>query len=186
MSKDAQRNDVDLVLESSLQGFFYDQLSLINNKSTRPLATEIIFYSSNVLDLYGDSKRYFEIVEGRVREKTLGIKLLESSQFSYTIQKKIVKDVADTALFMCGFFSDSIKDKIVDLSYYHQVGRDAYAKLNGLIPSFYEVNDFYKKMSLHFDGITNMLNIVSSTFSSETKASDVFFIGNPIKTTKAS
>jgi hypothetical protein len=186
MTKDAQRSETDLVLESSLQGFFYDQLSQVNKKSSKPLATEIIFYSSNVLDLYGDSKRYFEIVEGRVREKTLGIKLLESSQYSSSIQKQVVKDVADTALFMCGFFSDSLKAKIVDLSYYHQIGRDAYAMLNGLMPSYFEVNDFYKKMSYNFDCITSMLNVVSSAFTSDIKTNEIFFISAPIKSGRAS
>ena len=95
----------EITLEPSLQSFFFDELVAVNNKSTNPLPTEAIYYSSNVLDKFGESVNFFELDEGRVREKILGLKLLESGQMIRSQQKKVLKDIGDTALFICGFFS---------------------------------------------------------------------------------
>ena len=100
-----------LVIETSLQPFFYDQLQAINRKMIYPLPNETIYYLSLVMDKLGDSSKYFEIVDGKVREKILGLKLLEAGQLPKEKKKVVVRDVAETSLILCGYFSDSMNRK---------------------------------------------------------------------------
>ncbi len=152
-----------IVLESSLQVFFYDLFQEINRKSTHPLSNETIFYSSIVMDQYGDSKKFFEIVDGKIREKILGIKLLESSQMPKEKMKKTLKDVAETSLLVCGFFSDSLNRKIIDVKYYQEVGMMAYARLNSIEPKAYNINSFYGSVAKSFNDITTLMTLAAST-----------------------
>lgn len=168
----------EIILETSLQAFFYDQLVEINQKSSRPLPTETIFYSSLVMDHFGDSGRYFEIEDGRVRDKVLGLKLLESSNRSKTEQKRILKDVGDTALLVCGYFSDSVNQKIVDLSYYQELGQMAYRRLNSFIPEFYNYPEFFTVMSDKFHAMTNLMTLISKQNLEQSKMESVFLISD--------
>ncbi|GAB4016326.1 MAG: hypothetical protein Fur0010_16070 [Bdellovibrio sp.] len=172
----------DLVLESSLQFYFYDQLQEVNSKSTRPLPTETIYYSSIVMDRFGESSEFFEVVEGKVREKILGMKLLEANNMSKEQQKRTLKDIGDTALLVCGYFSDSLNKKIVDTRYYQELGQIAYQRLDSFIPSFYEVNSFYKLLSSSFESVTMLMGIVSKRMMSQSLQDEaILVIGDPSK-----
>lgn len=164
----------NLILENSLQVFFYDLLIEANKKSMRPLPNEIIFYSSLVMDQFGSSQRYFEVVDGKIREKILGIKLLESSQLPKDKQKTVIKDVGETALLLCGYFADSLNKKIIDTKYYNEIGVLAYSRLNSFIPKAYDTPNFFSKMSKHFHQVTNLIGLISEKQSND--APDFFLI----------
>jgi hypothetical protein len=156
-----------LILESSLQVFFYDHLQEFNRMSLTPLPNETIFYSSLVMDSYGDSTKFFEQVDGKSREKILGIKLLEASQMTKEKQKAALRDVAETSLLICGYFSDSLNKKIIDIKYYQDLGKIAYSRLNAFTPEAYDMPSFYKVMASSFNDITLLMNLVSKKYSSD-------------------
>lgn len=151
-----------LTLESSLQAYFYDQLQEFNKKSTQPLSNEVVYYSSLVMDHFGDANKYFENVDGKIREKILGIKLMESSQFPREKQKIILRDIADTALLLCGYFSDSMNKKIVDTKYYQEIGVIAYKRLNAFQPKAFDVEDFFERIAWQFQNVTTLMSMVSA------------------------
>lgn len=159
--KNKNNEEKSLILESSLQSFFYTELEKINNKMPGKLPNETIFYSSLVMDKFGDVQKYYEEVEGKLREKTLGVMLLESAQLKGVNKKNKLKDVGDTALLICGFFSESINRKIINLDYYREVGQSAYYQLNNIVPTFYDVPLFYKKLSSNFLQVTNVMGLVA-------------------------
>ena len=141
-----------IILETDLKSFFYKELEALNRCAVVPLPNETIFYSSNVMDNFSSSDKYFEIEDGKVRNKLLGLKLLESSQLDYVAQKRALRDIGDSALLLCGVFSNSLKSKIVDLSFYENLGAVAYSRLNSFIPCELDVEGFYGSLFLliHF------------------------------------
>lgn len=149
-------------LESSLQTYFYKQLQEINEKSEAPLPTETIYYSSLVMDKFGEADKYFEKEEGKVRDKILGIKLLKTSQMAREERKRTLKDIGDTALLICGFFSESLNKKILDTSYYQELGQTAYRRLNSEVPQAYDIPSFFNLISCRFDELTTVMNLVSA------------------------
>lgn len=157
----------DLTLESSLQVFFYDHLQEFNKKSMNPLPNETIYYSSLVMDNYGVSEKFFEKVNGKAKEKILGIKLLESSQFPKEKQKQVLKDIAETSLLICGYFSDSLNRKIIDTNYYQDLGVIAYNRLNAFSPNAYDIPSFYKLMAQSFGNVTLLMNFVAKKYSAD-------------------
>ncbi len=159
--KNEKEGENSLILESSLQSYFYTELQEVNKKMSGQLPNETIFYSSLVMDKFGDAEKYYEIVEGKMREKTLGIMLLESAQLEGVKKKNKLKDVGDTALLICGFFSESMNRKITNLDYYREIGQSAYYQLDSIIPTFYDVPLFYQNLSNHFLQLTNVMGLVA-------------------------
>lgn len=173
---DFERKQNTITLESSLQGFFFDELNNVNRKSSNPLPQETIYYSSNVMDKFGSTENFFEFDEGKVREKILGLKLLESSQLSTAQQKAALLDVGDTALIVCGFFSDSLNKKLVDARYYRDLGITAYNRLNSYVPEIMEVQDFYQDLGRRFDALTTLMTVISKKLHLEPKVSEEFIL----------
>jgi hypothetical protein len=168
----------NLILETSLQCYFFDQLAKLNQKSSSPLSNEDIFYSSLVMDKFGMAQQFFEEKEGKTSEKILGIKLMESTHLPKKMKIRELKDIGDTALFVCGFFSDSLNNKIVDVNYYRDIGQAAYSKLNGLVPTFYDVDSFYNEFSKKFTSVALLMELLSKEYSSNAKEDDLIWIAS--------
>ena len=110
---------------------------------------------------FGNSDSLFENIEGKIQEKLLGIKLMEVSFEKENKAKRVLKDVGDTALFLCGYFAESLNRKILDIRYYQNVGKLAYHRLDFLVPTAYEHKAFYKQLSKDFENLTVMIKVVS-------------------------
>ena len=176
-----RENNSDLVLESSLQTFFYGHLNEVNKKSLHPLPNEVIFYSSIVMDRFAESKNYFQEEEGRVREKILGKKFLESVNLPKNKQIEELKDIGDTALFLCGYFSDSLNRKLVDTSYYQQIGQLSYRRLNVLLPIILDFTDFYNFVAQSFTALVMVIGIAAKKFFSKSEDDFSLLISKAVK-----
>lgn len=165
-----------LIVEKSLQSYFYKELHELSKNSTPQLPAEAIHYISLVMEQFEVSENYFEKIEGKFREKVLGMKLLEVNSLPPSQAKRSLKDVGDTALFLCGFFSESLNRKIIDERYYHDVGKMAYDRLDSIVPTVYEVTSFYKIISTNFDMLTILINLVSKKSKLSNEMNSYFLI----------
>jgi hypothetical protein len=155
-------NAKKIILKTSLKGYFFEGLVELNKKSLCPLPESVIFYSSDVLDKFLLSQDFFEVSDGRVREKILGIKLLEATQLNKEDQKRVFREVGDMSLMICGYFAESINKKIVDLHYYAKLGKMAYAQLNQISPSFLDIPSFYGIVATSFEPMTSLISMLAS------------------------
>lgn len=75
----------------------------------------------------------------------LGLKLLRALDSGGTMQRLGLKQVGDASLFISGFFSDSLRRRLVDIDYYVSLGGYAYGSLSAsddsLSPIFAELAD---------------------------------------------
>ncbi len=150
-----------IILSTNLQGFFFEGLSELNRKSLCPVPESIIYYSSDVLDKFALSRDFFEVQEGKIREKILGTKLLEAAQMNREEQKRAYKEVADMALIVCGYFSESINKKIIDTQYYSQLGKTAYGHLDTVMPAFLDIPSFYQMFATCFESMTTLMTLLA-------------------------
>jgi hypothetical protein len=148
-----------IILSANLQGYFFEGLVELNKKSLCPVPESVIYYSSDVLDKFALSQDFFEVSEGKVREKILGMKLLEATQLPREEQKKVYKEVGDMSLMVCGYFAESVNKKMVDTQYYAQLGKMAYGHLNNVIPSFLDIPSFYTMVATCFESLTTLMSI---------------------------
>jgi hypothetical protein len=62
-------------------------------------------------------------------ETPLGLLYVRALQASRYERARLLRLMGDTALFVSGFFSDSLGRKLVDMDYYRSMGGHAYARL---------------------------------------------------------
>jgi hypothetical protein len=78
-------------------------------------------------------------------QEALGLKLLRALDSGGTRQRTGLKQVGDASLFISGFFSDSLRRRLVDVDYYVSLGGYAYRSLvaadNTLSPIFAELSE---------------------------------------------
>jgi hypothetical protein len=96
----------------------------------------------------------------------LAILLLKSqaSGVDFSERVKLLKKLGDTALYISGFFGDSLNCKVVDLDYYRDIGSIAYRSLSGTIrdDAFQEL---YRELYEKFGGFVDVLTEVSQALS---------------------
>jgi len=79
-----------------------------------------------------------ELLDGRVRcpeappdsEGSLAEDLLQARRLDGPGRIRQLRDLGDRALFVSGFFGDSLRPRVVDLGYYGEAGRLAYGELS--------------------------------------------------------
>lgn len=153
----------DIVKAPSLASFFYTELDELNKKSLCPVPQELVHYSSQIMDKFSFSGNFFE--EGKL--KVLGQKLLEAHHLNLDAKKDIFKDVGDTSLFTCGFFEESLNPKILDRSYYVNLGKTAFEKLNSVEPEYYDIQSFFRMLATSFENLVYLLKAVAHNFKNE-------------------
>ncbi len=153
-----------IITSASLSDFFYKDLSLKNKIFPCPLPEEFLFYSSLTLEKYSLSENFFESEAGKVSEKILGMRYLESK--SKTREEKLseLKDIGDTVLVLLGFFSDSVNKKLITRDYYLSIAQSAYSDLGKLNSSFYDIPNFYNLFASSLGNTVKLLESVATEF----------------------
>ena len=161
MTNNSKKHDEKIIVTSDLRSFFFNELKAVNDVAINPVAEEIIFYSSSVLDAFTHSNRYFDIEEGRFKNKVLGTKLMEAQSLGNKAKVRAYQDVGETSLVLCGMFRESLNKKIIDASYYETLGVNAFESLNSMQPSRFDVNNFYLSIAENFKYLTELFSAIS-------------------------
>ena len=91
MTNNSKKHDEKIIVTSDLRSFFFNELKAVNDVAINPVAEEIIFYSSSVLDAFTHSNRYFDIEEGKFINKVLGTKLMEAQTLGIKQKRELIK-----------------------------------------------------------------------------------------------
>ncbi len=116
------------------------------------------YYLSSLLASYVTSEN--------MSREPLAITYLKAMESDRATQAHLMKQVGDFSLFMSGFFSDSLKRKIVDIDYYIAIGSSSYGSLAAL-----HRGDACKKtlfrlfteLALRFNAFAEIISEVSET-----------------------
>jgi hypothetical protein len=92
-------------------------------------------------------------------ETPLAIRLAEALDSGGVKQRVGLKQVGDVSLFVSGFFSDSLKRKLVDVDYYASIGGYAYQALSRVESD--AVSAVFAELSDKFLGFVDVLAEVS-------------------------
>lgn len=96
-------------------------------------------------------------------DEPLALKLAHAFAAGGAEQRNSLKQIGDVSLFVSGFFSDSLRRKLVDVDYYAAIGGHAYSAL-----SRYERDTFspvFAELSENFGSFVDVLSEVSERTS---------------------
>jgi hypothetical protein len=98
----------------------------------------------------------------------LGLELAQALEASALRQRVTLREVGDRSLFLSGFFSDSLKRRLVDVDYYVSIGGLAYAALTRLETD--HLSPVYAELAEKFAAFVDVLSEVSERTSCSSNA----------------
>src|SRR5512138_1822748 len=126
------------------------------------------FYLVNLLATFLEKDRLFvEDADGNVREEPLALILLRALQADRRVRARELRRLGDTALFVSGFFGDSLARSLVDVDYYIAMGERAYGTLadterGPAVEPFAELSDHFGDFVDLFAEIAELSNLRSN------------------------
>jgi hypothetical protein len=77
---------------------------------------------------------------------------------------RLLRAMGDTALFVSGFFPESVEDRVGDLRFYHRLGGDAYRRLSREHDEHAAFTpDVFSELAARFREFADVLTLVSET-----------------------
>jgi hypothetical protein len=130
----------------------------------------VAFYIVNLLSEHVKSDVSFP--EGS-NDEPLIMMLNHALNSDYSERIKRFKQVGDFSLFISGFFSDSLKRKLIDIDYYIAIGSIAYNNLSGIMREQRSGGLFYSlfhELTERFKDFTDVIAEVSDMSSVSTNS----------------
>ena len=120
-------------------------------------------YLVKLLEYYVPAGNLFDEVDesGRRSKPTLAESFLKAMSAESHLRTEMLKKLADRALYITGFFSDSLQRKVVDVDYYAEMGVTAYSTLADI--SREDLNaKVYREYSAKFVAFSEILATISA------------------------
>ena len=140
----------------SVEGVIADQ-----GVEVKPHAT---YYVVNLLTLYSRSDELYDDDGETVGLKPLALMLADASDAASAEQRSsMLQRIGDVALFISGFFADSLATHAVDLDYYIHMGGSAYGSLSAESRGTFRGRAFadtYSELAAKFQILVDVLNEV--------------------------
>jgi hypothetical protein len=104
----------------------------------------------------------------RTEETALAVRLAQALESDGAQQRVTLKEIGDVALFVSGFFSDSLNRKLVDVDYYVSIGGCAYNVLSRVETDTF--SPVFAELGEKFVGFVDVLSEVSERTSCATNS----------------
>lgn len=147
-------------LTFDLRGFFSEKLNQAAENQHQCLSPHLFSYLTELLVTYQDSERLF--TQAGVKLPVLSDMLHEAMESEPARRGVILKQLGDISLMVSGYFPEAIKNRLVDLTYYYQMGELAYGHLG----SIRDDANHFRELAERFVKVSMLLNeIAESTFA---------------------
>ncbi len=148
--------DRTTIAHTPLPEFFHDLVARTARRQRLQLKQETTHYLVNLLHAFARAEELF-----KRDSETLASLFLESTQdIPHQQRLQLLKRVGDVALYVSGFFSDSLNHKLVDVDYYISMGGSAYASLESLVRGSLSAS-LYGELAAKFYYLVDLLSHIS-------------------------
>lgn len=140
--------------------FFRVELSSLLAKQQVSAPAETLEYLTDLMVRFMDSEHFFvKTSTGKLEDNTLADLYAEYLQGGVEKKKVALQRLGDICLMVTGFFSDSLKRKVVDIDYYQGMGGSAYMTLSQF--HLKQLSGLFKELSLKFKTYSGVISELS-------------------------
>ena len=124
-------------------------------------------YVVNMMTLFARSEEFYEDDGENYGLRPLALMLADAADApSQEHRNQTLQRIGDVALFISGFFIESLVNKAVDVDYYIHMGENAYGSLSEEVRGTFRGNafaDVFKELALNFQILIDVLNEVRAS-----------------------
>ena len=147
---------------ANLQDYFRTSIDTVISDQGVDVNADATHYVVNLLTLFSRSEELYEDDGENVGLKPLALMLADAVDASSVEQRnQTLQRIGDVALFVSGFFADSLADHSVDLDYYIYMGGSAYGSLSEEVRNTFRGRAFadtYRELAAKFQVLVDVLN----------------------------
>jgi hypothetical protein len=159
------RNSSDRVVRvRNLEDFFRTSIDDVMTRQCVDVDPHATHYVVNLLTLYSRSEELYEDDGETYGLRPLALMMADAADAASTEQRNYsLQRIGDVALFIAGFFAESLAHKPVDLDYYITMGGNAYGSLSEEVRGTFRGNTFapiYRELAIKFQVLVDVLNEV--------------------------
>jgi len=148
----------------NLTEYFRESVEAVIDKQRVDVDPHAAHYVVNLLTLFSRSDEFFEDHGESYGLRPLALMMADAAGASTAAERNSsLQRIGDVALFISGFFADSLADKLVDLDYYICMGGNAYGSLSDEIRGTTRgaaFADIYRELAAKFQVFVDVLNEV--------------------------
>jgi hypothetical protein len=144
----------ELVRPASPVEFFKEQVEGAMQRQHLHASDWTVYYLVNLLASFVSSSRLQQIPV----HEPLGVRLARALATDGGPPREDLRQIADRALFLAGFFGDSLERRLVDLDYYIGLGGYAYSRLASHDDAFADV---FGELAEKFVPVVDVLSDIS-------------------------
>jgi len=157
------RND-RVVQVQNLADYFRTSIDGVMSRQGVDVDPHAAHYVVNLLTLFSRSEEFYEDDGERYRLRPLALMMADAADARTAAERNYsLQRIGDVALFISGFFADSLANKAVDVDYYIYMGGSAYGSLSEEVRGTFRGNafaDIYRELAVKFQVLVDVLNEV--------------------------
>ena len=157
------RND-RVVQVQNLTDYFRTSIDGVISRQGVDVDPHAAHYVVNLLTLYSRSEELYEDHGDSYGLRPLALMLADAADARTAARRnQALQRLGDVALFISGFFADSLANKVVDVDYYIYMGGNAYGSLSEEVRGTFRGNafaDIYRELAEKFQVLVDVLNEV--------------------------
>lgn len=150
----------------NLQDYFRTSIEDVIVRQGVDVDPHAAHYVVNLLTLFSRSDELYEDQGECYGLKPLALMLADAADAETAEQRNFkLQRIGDVALFIAGFFADSLATKAVDVDYYIHMGGNAYGSLSEEVRGTFRGNAFaavYRELAIKFQVLVDVLNEISA------------------------
>lgn len=148
----------------NLRDYFRTSIDDVIEKQGVELDPHATHYVVNLMTLFARSEELYEDDGETYGLRPLALMLADAADApSVEVRTQFLQRIGDVALFISGFFMDSLASKAVDVDYYIYMGENAYGSLSEEVRGTFRGNafaDVYRELARKFQLVIDVLNEV--------------------------
>jgi hypothetical protein len=157
------RND-KVVQVQNLADYFRTSIDGVISRQGVEVDPHAAHYVVNLLTLFSRSEELYEDHGESYGLRPLALMMADAADArTATARNHALQRIGDVALFISGFFADSLANKAVDVDYYIYMGGNAYGSLSEEVRGTFRGNafaDIYRELARKFQVLVDVLNEV--------------------------
>ena len=159
-----QSNQDRVVPVHNLRDFFRTSIEGVISRQGVDVDPHAAHYVVNLMTLFSRSEELYEDDGDVYGIKPLALMLADAAEAQNAVERNhTLQRIGDVALFVSGFFADSLADKPVDLDYYIYMGGNAYGSLSDEVRGTLRGEVFagiFRELAIKFQILVDVLNEV--------------------------
>ena len=144
-----------------VRNYFADELKVVMEKHRLSALETSTLYLASLLSRHIESHNFFAVgPNGKLADNFLTDLYIQYLQAKPEEQKLVLQRLGDVCLLVSGYFSDSLRRKVVDLSFYFGMGGSAYYNLS-VMSDKTETKETFGELANKFQSFSNVLGEMS-------------------------